>query len=433
MLMNNVEKRLAEEKKRMDSITAPEELEMRLRNALHHAAPRRKRKTPIWMMTAVALFLMVVVGYQYNAFAFYGKKLFGFDEMMNSTTLKKLNDEGMGQIVEKRTKLEDGSDFVINGLMTDANQLVMYYTLTNPNGIKDYDNNPFPLTFSKITGFSTNSDAVSGSTLANDDHTEIKGTMSFKPVSPFAKKLTLHFGQYIQNGQVTEESISFPYNPNKAMQTTIKQSVNKTVKVDKGSITFHSINATPTMTVIDGVLNVENFDRVPDALNHIELIANGTPIDRMGGSNQSSIRGTKFEIHYDALPKQLDSLELVIKEFVGYQKLGKKLSLASIDDKPIMLDQKELWVRNVSTTSHSVEITIATDDDMMLDGVSIKTQNEVTPLKTIRGQTNTYQEDGRELKERTLLFETKTKPEYLLIEGMHYMKTYNHVIDIPVQ
>ncbi|MDQ0178499.1 DUF4179 domain-containing protein [Bacillus chungangensis] len=431
--MNNVEKRLAEEKKRMNSITAPEELEMRLRNALNTAAPRRKRKTPIWMMAAAALFLMFFVGYHYNAVAFYGKKLFGFDEMMDRHTLKKLDDEGMGQIIEKKIKLKDGSVFVINGLIADANQLVMYYTLTNPNGIKDYDNNLFPLTFSKITGFSTNSDAVSGSILANDDHTEIKGTKSFEPVSPFAKKLTLHFGQYLQNGEMTEESISFPYAPNKAMQTTIKQSVKKTVKVDKGKITFHSIKATPTMTVIDGELNVKNFDRVPGALDRIELIANGTPIDSLGGSVKSSIWGTKFEIHYDALPKQLDSLELVVKEFVGYQKLGKKLPLASIDDKPIMLDHKQLWVKNVSTTSENVEITIATEDDVMLDGVSIKTQNKETPLKTIRGQIHTNQEDGREVKERTLLFETKTKPEFLLIEGMHYMKTYNHVIDIPIK
>ena len=32
--MNNVEKPLAEEKKRLDFVTAPEELEMRLRSAL---------------------------------------------------------------------------------------------------------------------------------------------------------------------------------------------------------------------------------------------------------------------------------------------------------------------------------------------------------------------------------------------------------------
>ena len=49
------------------------------------------------------------MGTQYNAFAFYGKKLLGFDEVINST-LKELNEQGMGQIVEKKTKLEDGTE-----------------------------------------------------------------------------------------------------------------------------------------------------------------------------------------------------------------------------------------------------------------------------------------------------------------------------------
>ena len=61
--MNNVEKRLAEEKKRMESITAPDELEMRLRNALNTATPKRiKRIAPIWKIAAVAIFFMVIVG-----------------------------------------------------------------------------------------------------------------------------------------------------------------------------------------------------------------------------------------------------------------------------------------------------------------------------------------------------------------------------------
>lgn len=36
------------------------------------------------------------------------------------------------------------------------------------------------------------------------------------------------------------------------------------------------------------------------------------------------------------------------------------------------------------------------------------------------------------MKERTLLFDTQTKPENILIEGIHYMKEYNKVIEIPV-
>lgn len=43
---NNVEQRLVDEKRNLESITAPEGLEMRLRNALDSAPPKRiKRKS----------------------------------------------------------------------------------------------------------------------------------------------------------------------------------------------------------------------------------------------------------------------------------------------------------------------------------------------------------------------------------------------------
>ncbi len=347
--MNNVEKQLAEAKKHIDSITAPEELEERLRGALDHAPPRKpKRMASLWKLAAVvSLCFIIFVGYHYNAFAFYGKKLFGFDEVMNGT-LTELNNEGMGQIVEKKTELEDGTEFTINGIMTDANQLIMYYTLTNPDGLRMLILNI--LSPSSITGFLTDSVVRGGSSLLNEAGTELKGTIFFDPVSPFSKTLTVHFQQHLENGQMTEKTISFPYDPNQAMQTQIKQSIKKTMTVDKGTVTFDSITATPTSTVIEGTLNVENFDRVHFALGGIQLLANGTPIDLMGGGSQSSLTGMKFDIHFDALPEQLDSLELVMNEFVGYQRLEETISLASMSEKPILLGEKELWIKDVSTT-----------------------------------------------------------------------------------
>ncbi len=427
--MNNVEKQLSDEKDRLNSITAPEDLEMRLRKVLN-AAPentKQKRKTVIWKLAAVVIFFMVFATYHFNAFAFYGKKLFGFDEVMTTGTLKELNDKGMGQIVEKKTILEDGTELMINGIMTDANQLIMYYTLSNPNGVED-DN----FRLSKITGFLTDSIVGGGMSLMNDDQTEMKGTMSFDPVSPFSKKLTLHYLEQVQNNRMIEGSISFPYNPSKAMQTQIKQSIRKTVKVDKGKITFNSITATPTSSVIEGALNVENFDRVRLGLDEIQLIANGAPIPIVGSGIQSSLIGRKFDIRYDALPEPLESLELVMKKFVGYQKLEEKISLTTISDEAIHIGGKEVWIKDVSKTSQGIEITIATDDDVMLDEVSIEVKNMETPLRTTVNQIEVKQENGRIMKERTLLFDSFVAPEYLLIEGMHYMKTYNKTIKIPV-
>ncbi|MNN38999.1 hypothetical protein D3C81_1530210 [compost metagenome] len=89
-------------------------------------------------------------------------------------------------------------------------------------------------------------------------------------------------------------------------------------------------------------------------------------------------------------------------------------------------------MKKVSTTSQGVEITIATEEDVMLDGVSIESNNEKTSLQTTINQIDTKQPDGTILKERTLLFDGEAEPEFLLIEGMHYMKQYNEVISIPV-
>ena len=427
MLMSNVEKRLSDEKERLNSITAPEDLEMRLRNALNTAPEntKQKRKTAIWKLAVVAILFIAFASYHYNAFAFYGKKLFDFDDVITGT-LKELNDKGMGQIVEKKTKLQDGTELIINGIMTDANQLIMYYTLSNPNGVEEN------FRLSKITGFLTDSNVGGGMSLMNDDQTEMKGTMSFDPVSPFSKELTLHYSEQLQNNRMKEGSISFPYNPSKAMQTQIKQSIRKTVKVDKGKITFNSITATPTSTVIEGSLNVENFDRVRLGLDEILLIANGTPIPIEGSSIQSSLTGKKFDIRYNALPEHLDSLELVMKKFVGYQKLEEKISLTTISDEAIHIGGKELWIKTVSKTLQGIEITIATDDDVMLDGVSIEAKNIKTPLRTTVNQIEVKQENGRIMKERTLLFDSLVEPECILIEGMHYMKPYNKTIRIPV-
>src|SRR5699024_8515891 len=272
----------------------------------------------------------------------------------------------------------------------------------------------------------------SGTSLMNEDYTEVKGMYTFESVSPFSKKLTLNFSQELHNGRLLDESISFSYKPNQAMQTSIKQKINKTVAVDQGEVTFKNITASSMSTIIKGKLNVKNFDRTNIGMHGIELIANGSPVELIGSGSRSALGGTNFEIRYDGLPEPLDSLRLVMKEFVGYRALKEKLSLSSSGKELFMLGDKELWVKNITSTNDRTEITIATDEDVMLDGVSIETENESIPLKTTVRQDYLEQENGKTMKERTLVFETKLEPEYLLIEGMHYEKTYHYVIEIPI-
>lgn len=427
--MNDLEKRLAEEKRKLSTLKAPDELEAKLKNALDQTPNRKRRVPPLWNVAAAAILLMILVGYNYNAFAFYGKKMLGFDEVINGT-LQHLNEEGMGQIIEKQMTLADGTELTIDGIMSDANQMIVYYTLANDNGIEDVVRDSFQPR--KITGFLTNSHVSSGVASMNEEGTLAKGTFMFDPASAFSKKLTLHFWERLENGQLKETSLTFPYNPNKAMQTQVKQSIKKTLTVDKGKITFDAITATPTLTVIKGTMNVANHDRVSTPLHGIELIANGEPVEILGSGTKSGVRGYKFDIRYDALPKDLESLQLVMKKFVGYQTLNEKLSINKSAEQSFKIGDKQLDVKNISTSSQTVEITISTDEDVMLDGVSIETGSEITPLKTTVNQDFVKEEDGRILKVRTIVFETTDFPDYLIIEGMHYTKEYNQIIDIPV-
>lgn len=430
--MERVERLLADERERIDSITASEGLEERLRHALTRIPDKPKRgRASRWMVAAMVLAMLVsAVGYNYEAFAYYGQRILGFDEVMTGT-LKDLNAAGLGQTVDRHAILQDGTEFIVSGVMADANQIILYYAFRNPDGIDEQTQQYFRLT--RLTGFLTNSYANWGTTTMNDEQTELVGSLSFESVSPFAKKLTLHYSEQKEDNSVVDGSLSFPYHPNKAIQTQIRQSIKETVAVDHGTITFGSITATPLSTVIKGIWNVDNLDRVRSPFDEIDLIANGKPVLLEGSGFSHSRKGRTFELRYDALPEELESLQLVVREFPGYKKLAEKVGLTLVSPmEPISLAGKELWIRNVKPTGEGAEITLVTDDDVLLDGVSLETTEGRTELRMTIGQTETKWEDGRILKERTLLFDSTGKPEYLRIQGIHYRKMYDKVVEIPL-
>lgn len=422
--MNDIEKELLAQKKQLDSIQAPDELEGRLRQALD-SAPGKKKSMPKWVITVAALLFLSLVTYNYNGLAYYGKKIIGFEDLMGGT-LADLNEDGMGQAIGKQVVLGDGSELTVDGIMTDANQLILYYTISN---IKEYEED---IALANIKGFLTNSHMSAGTSLLNEERSELKGKLFFDPVSPFAKELTLEFAKMTESGTSKSGSISFPYDPNKAMQTEIRQNINKTVKVDQGKITFKTITATPTVTLIKGTARVENLDRVQLPFDRIELLANGQSVEVVGSGTTSALGSTKFELRFDALPKKLDSLELVVKEFVGYTIVNEQIPLPSTTGQPFGMNGYDMWVKDVVQTDAGVEITIATDEEVLLDGVSVEGQGGIVPLETTLRQEYETIEGGKEVKVRTLLFEMDALPDNLRIKGIHHMKPVDEVIEITV-
>lgn len=336
----------------------------------------------------------------------------------------------MGQVINKSIKLDNGTTFTINGIMSDENQFLMFYTLSNPDGIDEEEGY---LPFMSINGFMTNSSGSGGTGQLNEDGTEMKWIKSFDPVNLFAKKLTLVFWQLSEDDEDQYE-ITFNHDPNKAMQATMKQAIQEVVSVDHGTITFQSITASPTLTVLEGSVDQKQgkFEGVP--LQGIRLVANGHSVGSKGNESTTTPLGTTFKIDYDALPQELASLQVVLQKFPGYEEINKKIQLDTGKKAFFPLAEgTELLIKKVTETSEGTEITIATDHDVILDGVAIETKDGTIPLKTTENIGDTMQINARNMNERIFVFDTKETAEYLIIEGIHYMKPYNHTIDIRVK
>ncbi|WP_284638288.1 DUF4179 domain-containing protein [Paenibacillus silviterrae] len=136
--MERVVRMLIDEREKMGSITAPDGLEERLRHALTRTPDKRKRsRAPKLTATAMALAILVsTIGYNYEGFAYYGQRILGFDEVMTGT-LKELNAAGLGQTVDRHATLQDRTELIVSGVMADANQIILYYVLRNPEGINE--------------------------------------------------------------------------------------------------------------------------------------------------------------------------------------------------------------------------------------------------------------------------------------------------------
>ena len=419
--MNEIEKQLADEKKRLEEIKAPEELMGRLRQTLEQTKPaRRKKKFPQWGIAIAAVLLFSIVSYNYNAFAYYGKKMLGYDELMTGT-LAQLNEEGNGQEIGKEVRLSDGTILYLDGMVTDENQFILYYTLSNPNGL---DGSSY---FSKITGFLTHSNPSSGTFEMNEEGTKRKGIQSFDAVSPFAKKLTL---EYFTDENNESGEITFSYDPKQAMQTELKQSIGKKVQVDTGTIQFDTVIATPSRTTIKGKLNGKDFDRIALGFFGVQLLANGKQIELTGSSSRSGIVGQTFEIYYDRLPTEVDTLEVVVDTFVGYKKVNESIALNGDSKQVTSVDGKELLISTLEKTADGIQLTIATEQDLLLDGVSIETNGKIAPLETTLRADLVDRENGEPYKQRILLFKTDELPDSLVIDGVYYAKEYGKRIQL---
>jgi hypothetical protein len=388
-----------------------------------------------WFAASAAALLLIVGTYQYPAFAYYGGKLFNKIEL-SSLSFSEVAEQGYGQTVNKSKTLDDGTVITINGVIADDNALLMYYTINGPKGSVYTENGSFRYDVGQLHGLLTNSDFKEGNGGYSKDETQYEGVYKFEPVSPFSRTLTVTFSEWLDNGKRASYPISFKFEANKAMNSLLKEDISKSVPVDQGTVHYDSITASPTSTIVKGhyEMDDEGYPRFP---GKTKLYVNGTEVESWGmRSDHPSKKGfPRFELEFDVLPTdKIETVELVLENFTGYQKVEEPISLASPSDLSIKIGDEKVWIRSVTKTDTGYDIVIARKQFTILktEDLSVQAGGIVVPVSSITLSRPWDLKNGNILWEQTYSFNTMEKPEFLLLDGFAYIKTYNKTIAIPV-
>lgn len=439
--MRTIEEKLQEHKQSFNRVQAPPELEGRLRNALMNVPvkPRKRTKALLWFSSAAAALILIAGMYQYPAFAYYGAKLLDRSEL-TSLSFTEVAEQGYGQTVNKSKTFDDGSVITINGVISDDNAFLMYYTIDFPAGSKfGPGDRSTHYNVDKLHGFLTDSFPKEGYGNYSNDGSQYKGVYKFEPVSPFSRTLTATFSKWQDNGEQASSPISFKFEANKAMKSIINQKISKSVAVDQGTVHYDSITASPTSTIVRGHYELENTNKGhPWFFAKTKLLVNGTEVNYWGGrsSNSTNAGFPAFELEFDILPTdKIESLELVLVNFDGYQKVEEPISLASPSDQSIRIGGEKLWIRSVTKTDSGYDIVIARKQFTILetDSLSVQAGGNIVSVSSISASRAWDLNNGNILWEQTYSFATSNKPEQLLLEGYKYIKTYDKKITIPIE
>lgn len=429
----NIDEILSKEKTKIDNVKVPEEMEQRLISSLNNKKHSKKSKH----ILKIALYVMVILLLIYNidVLAFYGGRLIGYNQIMNGT-LQQLDEMGKGQIIGKEYQFKNGIIINLDGIMIDDNQLLAFYSIIYPNeNISDFNIN---LSFKGLMG---NYHMNNGQGELNTQGTEIKWVSSFETPLFFEKNLTFIITDY-SDSFLEEGEIKFKLDRNKAMGHTLKQTVNKKIKLDNNTLLIKSILATSTSTVIKGSIG-NIFNLVSDEIlskrtyNYIldmDIIANGISVKSFGGGISTDLKGITFEREYDALPQDLKSLEIKINRITAEHEINEELPLNdSIENKEINILNNKIIINKIYQDMDSTYVTITTEDSTILSKVYLWCDGKKNELKETINYEHNKLEDGTLMNTRTLNFPSSGESYSLQIDRITYATDYDEIISIPIK
>ena len=443
-LDEKLQRLLEQEKQRIADLDVPQEMEARLKEALAEAPQRTsRRKSPFSIRLKVAAAILLVFFFSYNldTFAYYGKQLLGYENVMNGT-LQQLNEMGKGQIINKSHTFQNGVKVILDGVMLDDNNLVLFYTIQDPAGhVMDV----YQDLRVSLTGFAGRFFTFGGHGEANEDMTEMKWVLSTHEMPRFYEK-TFHFKAELRQEELRQEpaenaTISFKLNRNQAVGKSLKIPISRKIELDRRGIKLQSLIASPITTVLKGQiqdtlelgLDYITGNRFRPEKLEIALIADGKEIPLQGSNMSTDIGGINFSMTFDALPKDTKELELRLISFGGDHDVSKSVKLAKGQTDKFEVLGQEIRIEKVYESDGSTYITFTTEEGVVLSKVSLNIDGERKNLReTIPGDLvktlDPDQEKAIIYYTRTMRFEGTGQELELNIERIRYTKDYNMLI-----
>lgn len=420
--MKDIEDALNKNKEELDRLNVPDELESRLRNALS-----MKRKRLSRGLVAAALIAVLMLVYNFNTLAYYGKKALGYDGVTYGS-IKDLNGEGKGQEIYRSYKFSNGVEVTLDCIFFDGNKLDVLYRIHSDN-VKLDTITLWP-TLKGI--YSTKYFGKGGRGQLVDDYNMVWQD-SFESPKFYEKWMSFDIVMR-ENGKVENGRIKFTLDRSKAMKRIIKQKVDKQVKIGDTKINFKSITASRLSTVIEGKLEslpkqaTENFYEMANK-DHISLrfdiFINGKKYDSAFGNLSSSGNNTTFTSESNGMPEDFSSLDIKNVRFENMKSVDKTVDI-NAETKDLAIND-DLIIKKVYFDGNSTCITMASRG-IPVAGLEINEQfveNETADLYASEAERDVP-------VERTYKFKGKGDNMKLLVKIITYSKYSNDAISIPL-
>lgn len=432
-------KRLEDEfdniKTNLDNIEIPEEFESRIRNRLY-------RKKSSWLkrhslLAASIAIIFLLAGFNYDILAYYGKKIAGYDEILNGS-LKDINESGMGQEIGKSCTIGDGFQLTLDWVVYDENQMVLLYKIKSE---KPMELIPLRLNVKGIFGVYYMKDGMGK---FSEDKKEIILQDSFEAPALLDKFITVE--AYTDKGQ--RASISFTLNRDKAMKKIVKQNVNKSVESNGIKYTITSISASALSTVIDGYMEGENLSasELPDSrlllnisLNMIYNNGGKSKKDTIKASPASISSGSNnpgridFQYRFDGLKTNIEEITLSLEKLSKGVFADKKLIITpSTKDLNFDVKGEEFTVKNIEYEARDKDtvtvINILSNKNISFNGVGLFDSDK--QMETLEETVKPVQINGKDFELKTFKFTGKADKMNLLIKEISYDTPINKQVDI---